>query len=99
MRNTRRPTIAGTLDIVSAVFVFGQSLGAALQWHMAGAKIIFTICVIAGILALVGGIYALRRKTWGLALAGSICATLSLYTWFLGIIAIIFTARSKSEFE
>ena len=29
---------------------------------------------IAIIIAIVGGIYALRRRVWGLALAGSICA-------------------------
>ena len=53
--------------------------------------------LILGILAIVGGIYALQRKTWGLALAGSICAT--FLGWFLGVPAIILTALSKKEFE
>ena len=52
---------------------------------------------IATILALVGGIYALQRKKWGLALAGSIAAFFP--TGLLGIAAIIFTALSKKEFE
>jgi hypothetical protein len=51
----------------------------------------------AGILAIVGGIYALRRKTWGLALAGSIAAFFGSSP--LGVAAIIFTALSKNEFE
>jgi len=53
--------------------------------------------VIFAALALVGGIYALQRKRWGLALAGSIAAFLP--TGILGIAAIIFTVLSKNEFE
>jgi hypothetical protein len=49
------------------------------------------------ILAIVGGVYALRRKMRGLALAGSIAAFFA--SWPLGIAAIIFTALSKNEFE
>ncbi len=52
---------------------------------------------ITGILAVVGGIYALQRKNWGLALTGSIAA--SLPSSLLGILAIIFTAMSRDEFE
>ncbi|MFC1907251.1 hypothetical protein ACFLW8_04115 [Chloroflexota bacterium] len=99
MERTRKPTVAGILDIISAVFVLGQGFGCFLQWHSLEARIAFPVIVIAGILAIVGGIYALRRKMWGLALAGSICTTLSLYTFYLGIIAIIFTAWSKNEFK
>jgi hypothetical protein len=50
-----------------------------------------------GILAIVGGIYALQRKIWGLALAGSIAAFFP--SWILGIAAIVLTALSKNEFE
>ena len=52
---------------------------------------------ILGILPLLGGIYALQRKKWGLALAGSIVAILGSTP--LGIAATIFTALSKDEFE
>jgi hypothetical protein len=45
----------------------------------------------------VGGIYALKRKVWGLALAGCICALIG--PWILGIPAIIFVALGKNEFE
>jgi hypothetical protein len=53
--------------------------------------------IAAAILAIVGGIYALRRKKWKLALAGSIAAFFGSSP--LGVAAIIFTALSKSEFE
>ena len=53
--------------------------------------------LILGIIAVLGGIYSIKRKAWGLALAGSISGT--LLTWFLGIPAIILTIISKKEFE
>ena len=53
--------------------------------------------LILGILALVGGIYALRRKMWGLALAGSIATV--LFAQLLGILAIIFISLAEKEFE
>jgi hypothetical protein len=49
------------------------------------------------VIAIVGGVYSLKRKAWGLAPAGSICA-LSGY-FILGLLAIIFVAMGKNEFE
>ena len=54
------------------------------------------IPLILGIVAIIGGVYALKRRKWGLALAGSICSLFCV--WFLGIPAIIFVAIGKSEF-
>ena len=53
--------------------------------------------IIFGIVAIVGGIYAIKRRIWGLALAGSILAILC--SPILGIIAVIFVAQSKKEFS
>ena len=50
-----------------------------------------------GILALVGGIYAVQRKRWGWALTGSICALVP--TFVLGLAAVILTVLSRDEFE
>ena len=50
-----------------------------------------------GIVAIIGGVYAMRRQKWGLALAGAICAL--LVSSILGIVAIIFVALGKNEFE
>jgi TM2 domain-containing membrane protein YozV len=52
---------------------------------------------IAITIAIVGGICALRRRIWGLALAGSICALVGF--GIPGILAIIFVVRGKREFE
>ena len=55
------------------------------------------VWILLGVVALVGGVFALRRRFWGLALAGSICA-LSGAT-VLGILAIVFVVMGRSEFE
>ncbi|NWF77175.1 MAG: hypothetical protein HXY36_01030 [Chloroflexi bacterium] len=49
-----------------------------------------------GIVAIVGGVSALRRKSFGLSLAGAVCA---LPSHILGILAVIFVSLSKKEFE
>jgi len=59
--------------------------------------IVAIVGIILGIVAIVGGVYALKRRIWGLALAGSICSFFCV--WFLGIPAIIFTALGKGEFK
>jgi hypothetical protein len=57
---------------------------------------IVVIGLVLGIVAVVGGVSALRRKRFGLSLAGAICA---LPSGILGILAIIFVSLSKKEFE
>jgi hypothetical protein len=59
--------------------------------------IIAVVILALAILELLGGISALQRKRWGLALAGSIAAALPGNV--LGILAIIFLAMSKNEFD
>ncbi|MDD5082106.1 MAG: hypothetical protein PHU08_01905 [Dehalococcoidales bacterium] len=54
------------------------------------------ICAIFGIPALVGGICALIKQKWILALLGSIFAIPLLGA---GIISLVFVAMSKNEFK
>jgi len=51
--------------------------------------------LVLGIIAVVGGISALRRESFALSLAGAICA---LPSAILGMLAVIFVALGKSEF-
>jgi len=104
MKQTWKPTTAGILSIISGALtvltglllaVAGTALGGIFGMSgLFGA--VGVIPVILGIVSIVGGIYALRRKSWGLALAGSICA---LSVWFLGIPAIVFVVIGKDEFN
>jgi hypothetical protein len=52
---------------------------------------------LACVLAIVGGVLALRKRHWGWALAGSIGATLAFFP--CGIPAIIFVAMGRPEFQ
>jgi len=59
--------------------------------------VVLAVCTaLLGILTLVGGIFALKRKLWGLALAGSVASAIT--GSIMGILAIIFLAMSKDEF-
>ena len=53
--------------------------------------------IVISILAVVGGVFALRAKNWGMALAGSIGAMIS--GRLLGVIALILTVLGKKDFN
>jgi hypothetical protein len=55
------------------------------------------VVVFIGIIAIIGGVYALQRRIWGLALAGSICSCMVFP--FFGLPSIIITALAKDEFN
>ena len=112
MERTWKPTTAGILTIIGGVIAIGPascvgcigagvaSLGTWLPgvgWPavVSGATLI-AISITVVILAIVGGIYALGRKRWGLALTGAICACFPIIP--LGVLAIIFVSLGKKEF-
>jgi len=84
----------------SGIFLFGIACSSFIRnfsHSQASSTLVFYSAIalplfIVGALAIRGGLYALKRKRWGLALAGSIAAFLSLFSLRLAII-IIFTAR------
>ena len=105
MEKTWKPTVGGVLAIIAGALelIFGV-IGATGIGFMGGIigmgwlSAIFAPLIVLGIIAIIGGIYALLRKIWGLALAGSICALIG--PWFiLGILAIIFVSLGKREFK
>ena len=53
--------------------------------------------LVLSIVALVGGVFAVQRKQWGWALAGSIVAIVVFLP--LGIASTVLAAQSKNEFE
>ena len=111
MQKTPMPTVAGILAIAAGGFKLLGLLGLIIASFFVIASpvpavgvdpavillIISIPLAILGILAVVGGIYALQRKKWGLALAGSIAAFLPFS--LMGIAALILTVLSKNEFE
>jgi len=63
--------------------IFGPGLGIAL--------------IVISVLAIVGGVFALRSRVWGLALAGSIAAVIS--GRLLGIVALVFAVLGRRDFR
>jgi hypothetical protein len=87
------------LPLVSGLDIWGEHIGDLAQppppppmWHL--IMIGFVLAAL-GIFAIIGGISAIRRKSFGVSLAGAICALPSI----LGILAIIFVFLSKKKFE
>lgn len=101
---------AGSIRFLTMIIVaiIGGSGGGILNviWPDA-PEIIFIIFNIIGLLAIpllllsvvaiIGGIYALLRKTWIIAITGASCAILLF--WFLGIPALVLTILSEKEFS
>jgi hypothetical protein len=105
MEGTWKPTVGGILAIIAGALQVIMGIVIAALGGIIGAffgivwpSVFGAPLIILGIIAVVGGIYALKRKIWGLALAGSICALID--PWFiLGVLAIIFVSLGKGEFK
>jgi len=81
MERTWKPIAAGILCIVAGIIVLIPVMVFGRWSPIIGGigLIVFAPLIpliLFGILPIVGGIYALRRRRWGLALAGSICCPL-----------------------
>lgn len=78
-------------DLLWGSSVFGVYVGVLIWWAIVGGFI-----GAMGIVAIAGGISTLRRKRFGLSLAGAVCA---LPSTVLGILAVIFVAMGRKEFK
>jgi len=103
---TAKPVIAGIINIVigagalvalSVVGIVILVIGSLTVPALGFLALLVGVPLIAGaVLALVGGIFAVQRKMWGWALAGSIAA--ALLSNVLGVASIVLAAVSKPEF-
>jgi hypothetical protein len=73
--------------------------GASGDWPMVFAVFIGVwsfIGLVLSILAIIGGSYGIRKKSWGLALMGAIASVLTFFP--CGVAAIVFTVMGRLEF-
>lgn len=96
-------SLIGFIGLLIASIALGWIAADVTGW-LPGMNIALSILIILcvfllfiGVLALQGGIYAVQRKKWGLALVGSLCALIP--TFVLGLAAIIVITLSKDEFK
>ena len=110
MKRTAMPTVAGVFNIaigaLNLLGIFGVgialivisnttavhgSIVIPILWAVLFALLVF------GIPSLVGGIFAVQRRNWAMALIGSIT---SFITWnLIGLVPLILVAMSKDEFD
>ena len=95
---------AGIFEIISGVvLVVSDEFYTPHSYLLLELSPIFTYMgvpfLVLGIIAIVGGASALRRKSFGLSLAGAICALPAPFFVIGAILAVIFIAMGKREFE
>jgi membrane protease YdiL (CAAX protease family) len=84
------------IGVFQLFWIFGASPGQEIP----GGGLVNGILIggaIVSIVAIAGAVCSFKRKLWGLALAGSICALVGFVV--LGVLAIVFISSSKSEFK
>ncbi len=105
-KETAMPLIGGIMIIIGAIIelLVGAGLvagGSALLGLSFGGSGILVACgallIIVAIVALLGGVFAIQRRHFGLAIVGGI---LALGGYFIfGLIGLILVAVAKDEFK
>jgi hypothetical protein len=101
--------IAGVwaLCVVIVLFIMGGISSYIPNMPAWVSTVLFSIAIpiiILAVVAVAGGIANIVKKSWGFALAGSIAAFFCSFTFFfwgfvLGVLAIVLTTISRSEFK
>lgn len=116
MVRTWKPTVAGILSIIGGaisilagvVIITRMEFAQRIRWEWMWEgrhEAVAVVALVLGIVAVIGGIFAMRRQVWGLALAGAICALfptpsmVSILNIGMGILAIVFVSLSRNEFD
>ena len=72
--HTRKPKLAGIFTIIcGAIEIWGSLLGIVHAWSRGDIYTGIALYMV-GLIAIMGGILALGRRVWWLALTGAICA-------------------------
>ena len=130
MSKTWLPITAGILDIICGLFLLTSIAYAIIRTVFDGAPpgsqsyfftflhvIIPVVAIISsiGIVAIIGGVYLMRREKWGLVYIGALAALASvtipvllLFVWYhpawalillIGIGGLILSLRAEKEFK
>jgi len=100
-KESAMPLIGGILIILSSLGYFAGggilAAGSAFFMDVGGGWGVLcgVVLIVLGIISLMGGIFAVQRKNFALALIGGIFVVPSI----LGLIGLILVAVSKDEFK
>ncbi len=111
MKRTPIPIIAGVMNItigsINLLGVSGVGIAIAVIWSdqywidwtaLTVLWIVLVVLLIFGLPSLIGGIYAIQRKNWAIALIGSIASFITWSWGIIGLIPLILVILSKDEF-
>ena len=110
MKRTALPIIAGVMNItigsINLLGVIGVGIAIAVVWSQVGVDstaltvlwIVFAVLLVFCLPSLIGGIYAIQRKNWAIALIGSIASFITWSWGIIGLIPLILVILSKDEF-
>lgn len=95
-------SLIGMLLVFLGIFIFGSFMPMMPNWDTPRWLPILLVAigipsVLLDILAIIGGVFAIKKQYWGVSLAGSIAAVLS--SFFLGVAALVFTIMGKNEWK
>lgn len=102
MEKTWKPLTAGVLMIIAGVLGISKGAEAATGlfpswfWWFSNVRHLDAGLIAAGIVAIIGGVFALQRKLWPMALAGAILTFPC--NWLFGLLSLIWVAQSRKEF-
>lgn len=106
METTWKPTAAGVLTMIGGTLKVLAALGtwvyltrfSSLDIPSSLVMAISATLLVSGTVAVMGGSFAVRRRRWGLALAGAICAIVPpLFS--LGILSTVWVTIARREFR
>jgi len=105
--------VSGSLGLFSRLIwlAFGNALASQIQHFFDPSStynpfsgffiffgIIYLFSAVLDILGVIGGIFALQRRNWGMSQAGAI-STLLAGSWLFGALSIVFISLSRKEFK
>ncbi len=108
MEKTAMPVIAGIMNLVigfiNLLGVLGVGIAIAVVWSEQASDvallvlwIVFGVLLVFSVPSIIGGIYALQRRNWVIALLGSVG---SFLTWnLIGLAPLILVILSRNEFD
>ena len=95
--------IGGIVGIITGIVISVIGWGIVAIFDLPAPGALFGVpSIVLGVIALIGGIYALKKKSWIFALIGAILAIPATAILgpavILGILGLIFIAMGKKEF-
>lgn len=101
---SRKPDIAGILLITAGVLALLNNVFAVFLFFSFDSMVCcLSLCTLFGFIALIGGVFSIRRDEWNFVMIAGVLGIFSLGPLFsssiLSLIALLFVSSSKEEYS